>query len=286
VRGGGDEENQQSSFHRARLCFIVILTRGATMTDDRYAKFDYSRMIAWGPRLEREWPLLDEVLRDAPSKSILDLGSGTGEHARFLAAKGFDVTGVDTSPAMLEKSRAAAGEQPNVRFVAGDMRHLANVVEDRFGAATCLGNALPHLSGEHDLRDLAAGLRRVLLPGAPFVAQFINYDRIEAKKERALPLTFLPDPEDPGATILFLRTMELLPDGRVIFMPTTLRQRTDRDEPIELVATRRVEIRGWRAAEVERTLREAGFTSIELYGSYDKTPFEAAESRDVIVVAR
>jgi len=256
------------------------------MTDDRYAKIDYRSLIAWGPRLEREWPLLDEVLREAPSKSILDLGSGTGEHARFLAAKGFDVTGVDSSPAMLEKSRAAAGEQPNVRFVAGDMRHLANVVEDRFGAAICLGNALPHLSGEGDLRDLAEGLRRVLLPGAPFVAQFINYDRIEAKNERALPLTFLPDPNDPAATIVFLRTMEFLPGGRVIFMPTSLRQRTDRDEPLELVSTRRVEIRGWRAAEVERTLREAGFASIEMYGAYDKAPFDAAESRDVIVVAR
>src|SRR5436305_6594951 len=225
--------------------------------DDRYAKFDYSRLIDWSPRLEREWPLLSEVLAGAPSKNVLDLGSGTGEHARFLAAKGFDVTGVDSSPAMLEKSRAAAVGQPNVRFVAGDMRHLANVVEGRFGAAICLGNALPHLSGEGDLRDLADGLRRVLLSGAPFVLQIINYDRIEAKKERALPLTFLPDPDDPGATIVFLRTMELLPDGRVIFMPTTLRQRTDRDEPIELVATRRVEIRGWRAAEVERRPRDA-----------------------------
>jgi SAM-dependent methyltransferase len=256
------------------------------MSDDRYAKIDYRSLIAWGPRLEREWPLLEEVLRGAPSNALLDLGSGTGEHARFLAARGYDVTGVDSSPAMLEKSRAAAGEQPNLRFVAGDMCHLATIVEDRFGAAICLGNALPHLSGKRDLRDLAEGLRRVLLPGAPFVAQMINYDRIETKKERALPLTFLPDPNDPAATIIFLRTMECLPDGRVIFMPTSLRQRTDHDEPIELVSTRRVEIRGWRAAEVERTLRDAGFASIALYGSYDKAPFEAAESRDVILIAR
>src|SRR5437763_14802365 len=110
------------------------------MADDRYAKFDYSRLIAWGPRLEREWPLLEEVLREAPSKSILDLGSGTGEHARFLAAKGFDVTGVDSSPAMLEKSRAAAGEQPNLRFVAGDTRHLANLLAAPLGRASGPGN--------------------------------------------------------------------------------------------------------------------------------------------------
>jgi len=252
------------------------------VADDRYAKFDYSRMIDWAPRLEREWPLLSEVLRDAPSKNVLDLGAGTGEHARFLASKGFDVTGVDTSPAMLEKSRAAGG----ARFVAGDMRHLPNVVEERFGAAICVGNALPHLTGEEDLHDLATGLRRVLLAGAPFLAQTINYDRIEAKKERALPLTFFADADHPGATIVFLRTMELLADGRVIFMPTTLRQRPDAEEPIEVVATRRVEIRGWRAAQIERAFREAGFASVELYGSYAKEPFDAAESRDVIVVAR
>ena len=250
--------------------------------DDRYSKFDYSRLIDWSPRLEREWPLLSEVLETAPSKNILDLGSGTGEHARFLASKGFDVTGVDSSPAMLEKSRAAGG----ARFVDGDMRELPNVVDGRFGAAICLGNALPHLSGEDDLRRLASGLRQVLLDGAPFLAQMINYDRIEAKKERALPLTFLADVDHPGATIVFLRTMELLPDGRVIFMPTTLRQRSDRDEPLEIVATRRVEIRGWRAAQLERALREAGFASIAFYGAYDKAPFAPAESRDVIVVAR
>jgi hypothetical protein len=51
------------------------------MSDDRYAGFDYSRLIAWDERLKREWPLFEELLRGAPSKRVLDLGSGTGEHA-------------------------------------------------------------------------------------------------------------------------------------------------------------------------------------------------------------
>jgi len=254
------------------------------MPDDRYAKFDYSRLIAWDERLNREWPLFEELFANAPSKRILDLGSGTGEHARFLAAKGFDVTGVDSSPAMLEKSRA--GDDAGVRFLSGDLRDLPAVVDTPFGAAICVGNVLPHLNGEEDLTLLAAGLRRVLLPGAPFLLQLINYDRMEIKKERALPLSFLPDPDDKDSTIIFLRTMELQPDGRVIFMPTTLRQRTDADPPIELVASRRVEIRGWRRAQIEATLRNAGFASIEALGSYQKAPFDAAESRDLILVAR
>lgn len=253
------------------------------MADDRYAKFDYSRLIAWDDRLKREWPLLEETLSTAPSRDVLDLGSGTGEHARFLASKGFRVVGVDSSPAMLEKSREAGG---GVTFVEGDLRALPDVVRERFGAALCVGNVLPHLSGADDLRSLAEGLRRVLLPGAPFLLQMINYDRIEQKKERALPLSFLRDPDDPEATIVFLRTMQLLPDGRVIFMPTTLRQRTDREEPVELIASRRVEIRGWRRSQVEDAFRAAGFASIEAHGSYQKAPFEAAESRDLILIAR
>jgi glycine/sarcosine N-methyltransferase len=254
------------------------------MSDDRYANFDYSRLIAWDERLKREWPLFEEVLGNAPSKRLLDLGSGTGEHARFLASKGFDVTGVDSSQAMLEKSRAS--EDAGVRFLAGDMRNLPSVVDCQFGAAICVGNVLPHLSGENDLALLAAGLRRVLLPNAPFLLQMINYDRIEAKKERALPLTFLPDPDDNKATIIFLRTMDLQPGGRVIFMPSTLRQRPDRDPPLELLSTRRVEIRGWRRLEIESALRDAGFTLIEALGSYQKTPFDPAESRDLILIAR
>lgn len=254
------------------------------MTDDRYAKFDYSRVINWDERLRREWPLLEDAFRSAPSKRLLDLGSGTGEHARFLASKGFHVTGVDQSQSMLEKSRATVAG--NVRFLEGDMRDIADLAAgEKFGGAICLGNALPHLTQDEDLDRLFGGLRKVLDRGAPLVLQILNYGRIEAKRERALPLTFHPDPEDPQATIIFLRTMELLPDGRAIFMPSTIRQRSDREPPMELVASRRVEIRAWRRAQIESHLRANGFGTIALYGSYARDPFDEPESRDLIAVA-
>lgn len=256
------------------------------MSDDRYAKFDYRKMINWDERLLREWPLFEEVFSAAPSNRLLDLGSGTGDHARFLASKGFDVTGIDSSPAMLEKAIAAVQPGETVRFVEGDIRDLEPLLKTRYGGALCVGNALPHLSGEEDVRRLATGLRHALLPGAAFVLQLINYDRIQIKHERALPLSFLEDKDDPEATIIFLRPMELLPGGKVIFMPTSLRMRTDREEPIEIISTRRVEIRGWRRPQIAEAFRAAGFSSLEFFGSYAKTAFDAAESRDVIMVAR
>lgn len=253
--------------------------------DDRYSRFEYRRLIAWDERIKREWPMLERILGSAPSRRVLDLGSGTGEHARFLAGKGFEVTGIDASPSMIEKSapETAAG---NVRFILGDMREADKLVDGKFGAAICIGNALPHLKEEGDLERFAAALRKVLLPGAPVLIQILNYDRIEAKQERALPVNFLPDHDDPSASVVFLRLMELRPNGQVIFMPTTLKLRTDHDPPLELVSSQRVEIRGWRQAEIERAFRNNGFSSIETFGAFDGAKFEPSESRDVILVAR
>lgn len=254
------------------------------MPEDRYASFDYSRLIAWDERLRREWPFLEPLLRDAPSKKVLDLGSGTGEHARLLASHGFEVTGIDGSRAMVEKARAST-DAADVRFIEGDMRELPQLTGDTYGAAICLGNVLPHLRDADSLQRLAAALQSVLLPGAPVVVQLLNYARFEAKKERALPLSFLPDRDDPDASLLFLRTMEMREDRSVIFMPTVLRIRSDRDQPVELVATQRVEIRGWRKDEIASAFHDAGFEPVQLYGSYARGAFDAVESRDLIVVA-
>ena len=105
---------------------------------------------------------------------------------------------------MVEKARAEGGT-----FLQGDMREVAALAgAERFGAAICVGNALPHLTADEDLQRLARGLRDAILPRGPVILQLLNYDRIEAKRERALPLMFLPD------GIVFLRAMELREGGQ------------------------------------------------------------------------
>ncbi len=255
------------------------------MQDDRYSRFEYRRLIAWEERIKREWPLFERVLNSAPSRRVLDLGSGTGEHSRFLADHGFEVVGVDASPSMIEKSQPETSKG-TVRFILGDMREVDRLVEGKFGAAICVGNALPHLREPDDLQRLARALRPVILPGGPVLIQILNYDRIEAKRERALPINFLPDPDDPAATVVFVRLMDLRPGGEVIFMPTTLKMQPDHDPPLELMMSHRVEIHGWRQRELEHAFLDAGFHSIETFGAFDGSEFEPAESRDVILVAR
>src|SRR5512136_1126185 len=111
---------------------------------DRFASIDYAALIDWQSRLAREWPFLERALGSGPSRRVLDLGCGPGEHARFLASRGFDVVGVDASPSMIQKAEAG-GPAPSVEFVSGDLVDLDRLVAGTFGGAICLGNTLPSL---------------------------------------------------------------------------------------------------------------------------------------------
>jgi SAM-dependent methyltransferase len=248
---------------------------------DHYARLDYRKLIAWPKRLAREWTFLQTPLATAPALRLLDLGSGTGEHARFLADKGFEVVGVDVSDAMLDRARQG-GVPPGVSFVKGDLVHVERVVSGLFGAAICLGNTLTHVIDQVSLIQLFGGVRKVLLPGAPFVLQVLNYERLVRNGQRCLPLTFLED--DEGEAI-FLRVMTHQPDGGVIFTPALLRYRPEGEPALEVVTSHNVPLRGWTRPELEGALDAAGFSDRHVYGTMADTPYDPCDSSDVVIVS-
>lgn len=250
---------------------------------DLYSRVDYRRLIAWPARIEREWPFLAEVLGSGPSRRLLELGSGTGEHARFLASQGFEVVGLDASESMVAK----ATEEPppaNLRFVLGDLADVEELVEGSFGGALCLGNTLPHVQDRESLLRALGGLRARLAPGAPFLFQLLNYERVFATGQRHLPVNFRTGAD--GGRIVFLRLMDPRPDGSVLFNPTTLAWRPGEDPPLAVVAAKNVPLKGWTRKELEGLLDEAGFGRRQLYGGMRKEPYQPLESPDLVVVAR
>jgi SAM-dependent methyltransferase len=68
-----------------------------------------------------------ESERVKPCRAI-DLGSGTASNVIYLAQHGFDVTGVDFSPAAIEMGRARAREAGvEVTFIEDDLTNLQHV---------------------------------------------------------------------------------------------------------------------------------------------------------------
>jgi 2-polyprenyl-3-methyl-5-hydroxy-6-metoxy-1,4-benzoquinol methylase len=68
------------------------------------------------------WPVvfrfLDSAAPEAAGKRALDFGCGGGGFAHALHERGYEVTGIDPSPAMIERARAAYGQE--VEFRVGD----------------------------------------------------------------------------------------------------------------------------------------------------------------------
>ena len=111
--------------------------------------------------------------------SILDLGCGTGNHALILAKRGYRVTGIDSSPAMLRVARRKAQGRPNLAFVRADMRRLN--LSRTFDAAICMDGAFTHLLTNRDLLSHLREVRRHLVPGGVYVFEFAQALKIETE---------------------------------------------------------------------------------------------------------
>lgn len=109
-----------------------------------------------------EADLLAQLIRvHAPTAAtLLDVGCGTGSHARALIDAGFRVDGVDLEPAFVELARTKC---PEGTFYVGDMTTLD--LPRRYDVVTCLFSAIGYVESEAALRHAIAGMRRHVHPG-------------------------------------------------------------------------------------------------------------------------
>ena len=151
---------------------------------------------------------------------------------------------------------AQARRQPTpagVQFLLGEIGAVEGSVRGHFGAALCLGNTLPYLLSAESASRMLVGLKRRLLPGAPVVVHTLNYDRVFAEQDRALPLEFLPcvpGSPVPDGELVVVRVVEPQDGGMVLLTTSALRYRPTAVPAMELVDTRTAQLRGWTSEEL------------------------------------
>lgn len=101
---------------------------------------------------------------DIVGSPILELGCGTGRLLVPLAGAGYEITGIDSSPEMLDvaRQRVANTGLTNVDLVQSDMRSLRDLPSDHFRLVFCAVNSFLHLETRDDQLATLGAVRRVL----------------------------------------------------------------------------------------------------------------------------
>jgi len=182
---------------------------------------------------------------------VLELGVGSGRVAVPTALAGVRVVGIDSSPAMLELARRRAKpHNVDLRLLEADMRALPDL--GTFALVTIPFRALLHLSSDEERRGLLTAVRDRLEPGG-----MLAFD------------VFHPDAEDIAET--HDRWLEREPGiwerarWDAAARELELSVRTEESE-----ASMRLwwlDPDDWR-----RLLGEVGFTDVEAYGWFDRSP--------------
>ena len=121
-----------------------------------------------------EAQFIHELLRNyAPrTKSIIELGCGTGAHAVLLAKAGYQVHGVDLSAEMLQRATERQCHLPTelasrLEFSPGDIRTIR--LNQQFDAVISLFHVISYQTTNEDLQAAFATVKAHLKPGGVFI---------------------------------------------------------------------------------------------------------------------
>jgi len=226
----------------------------------------YDVFVDWPSRLGREMPGVEERLRAAGARRILDVGCGTGRHVGALVERGYEAFGSDASDAMLDQARAHVG--PPTRFVPWRLEETAPaalVDIAPFDAVLALGNVWPQLAddGQSDaaLENLAGLLRDdgLLLLGLKAFA---------VRRESGNPYLPLLRRTREGKTWFFVRFMDFdaHDDPRRADMHFTILGGRE-VEGSTMIDHRIATLRVWSPDELAEAVRAAGFQDVAVSGS-------------------
>src|SRR6185436_11548950 len=118
---------------------------------------------------------LIDLLEPACGASMLDLGCGSGRHARCLAARGFRVTGLDLSAGSLARARSHRG--PDVRYLEQDMRQPFGT--SAFDLVFSLFTSFGYFEDADDHSRVVANIAAALTGGGTLVVDYLNAHHVE-----------------------------------------------------------------------------------------------------------
>ncbi len=213
-----------------------------------------------------------QLLGLTPGARILDLCCGFGRHSLELARLGYQVTGLDLSPALLRHAREdAAAEGLNVSWVEADMRDIP-APGLPYDAVLSLFSAFGIFDHTAEELKVAQAVSRVLKPGGGFLIDTVNRE-IMLRQWRG---SQWQERED-GTMILYRRRFSVetgMMDVREIIIHPDGRREVDEHR-----------VRLWAFTELALLLETAGLSDPRPFGGLDGSRY-TWDTHRLVVTAR
>lgn len=211
---------------------------------------------------------IDELLLELnpkPGARILDLACGKGRYSRYLAEKGYAVTGIDLSANSIKFARQF--ETENLSFFIHDMRlpFRSNYFDFIFNFFTSFG----YFDSEREELKTLQNVHRGLRPDGIFVLDFFNSQYVidhlqESESKDIAGIGFDLQKSIEGRHVI--KTINFTHNSKKYYF--------------------RERVRLFLLADFERLFATAGLKLIRTYGNYRLQEFDPQKSPRLILVAQ
>lgn len=207
-----------------------------------------------------------------PPGNLLDLACGTGSFLKEMAQRGWMVTGLDQSVAMLGIAREKLWEaRIPVRFYEGDIRDFR--LDEQFPLITCLCDSLIYLVEPEGLRKALVRIKNHLAPGGLFIADLnTEYKYREILGTGSFAETF------PNSAYIWENIYD--PETRMNRMEIDffVREKGDLFRHIPEVHLQRY----YAPEEIVAFVHDAGFTEVDLWEAFTKNSLNAMSGEELL----
>jgi ubiquinone/menaquinone biosynthesis C-methylase UbiE len=231
----------------------------------------YDSMIPFEKAIKRKKELFKNLLKDF-SKTIADIGCGTGSDSFALARLGYKVTSFDPSAQMLNKARINAKSSGiDLDFNQFGASLIPDDFNGKYDVVISFGNSFANIPTDEFESSVFKCFSLLKEKGELYI-QILNYKKILLEKKRIVSITNSDDK-------YFVRYYDFN-ENQILFNILQF----DKMKPADhrLISTK---IYPYSADDLTPALKKAGFKIINYYGSFSFTPYDPQKSNDLIITA-
>jgi len=210
--------------------------------------------------------LIDE-LQPTYKSLMLDVGCGAGRHSKYLASKGYNVTGFDLAFSSIREARKF--ESSSLQFRQHDMRIPFG--KNRFDYVFNFFTSFGYFKNATENNQVVSNMSAALKPGGLLLIDYLNVQYTEEH------IIAVEEKEIDGVWYHINRWS----DDRFIYKRIAIHD-VQAARPLEYVE----QVAKLRLKDFKELFHSNGLQIVNLYGNYELSKYDSKTSKRLIIAAR